>query len=235
MKARRLGHILLLCLTLGLLALLPARAGAPYTYRVRSGDTLPSIASRFGVPLEDLLRAHGLHLGDTLYAGDVLLLPLAPAAQQHVVAPGETLQEIAARYGVAATQIAWRNGLVDPQRLRAGETLAIPDPQTTAPALDVALAWPVEGQRIRETLHVSGWGQAFDNELVVQVQAADSTILAEKAVAIHAEIGQVGALSSELSLPEGLAPGETLLVTVLRRDQATGSLAAVESIPVVVR
>lgn len=235
MKANRLGRSVLWGICLGLLAAVAVGAEAPYAYRVRSGDTLPTIASRYGLPLEGLLRAHGLLLEDTLYAGDTLVLPLAPVAARHTVAPGETLQGIAAQYGVAATQIAWRNGLADPQRLRAGETLAIPDVTTSNPWLDVALVWPVEGQRVGDSLRVSGWGQTFDNTLLVRVQDADGRVLAEGAAAIHAEIGQVGAFATTVRLPEGVSRGEPLLVTVLQRDRTSGDLATVESVSVVVR
>jgi LysM repeat protein len=235
MSANRLGRSVLLCFCLALLATLSASAQGPHTYRVRSGDTLPAIASRFGVPLEGLLRAHGLRLEDTLYTGDVVVLPLAPAAEQHTVATGETLQGIAAQYGVAPTQIAWRNGLADPQGLRAGETLVIPEVAGSAPWLDVALVWPVEGQRVSDTLRVSGWGQAFDNALVVQVQDAEGRVVAEGAAAIHAEIGQVGSFATNLRLPEGISLGQPLLITLWRRDMATGDLTTVQSVSVVVR
>ncbi len=235
MKATRWARGLLLGVALALIAAAASPAAwaqQPSTYRVLPGDTLPTVAIRFGVPLEALLRAHGLALNETLYAGDTLVLPLAPAAEQHRVAPGETIQTIAARYDVAAAQIAWRNGLADPQRLTAGQLLVIPDVTGQVTATETALVWPVAGQRVGAELQVSGWGQSDDNELVVRVQSADGAIVARGSAAVHAEIGQLGSFGTRVSLPTDLAKGQMLLVTVLRRDLGTGELALAASVPV---
>src|SRR5699024_4466300 len=44
------------------------------TYTVQSGDTLNSIASSQGVPLDELLSANDLSASSTIYPGDVLQL-----------------------------------------------------------------------------------------------------------------------------------------------------------------
>jgi len=52
----------------------------------------------------------------------------------HVVRPGENLFRIALRYGVTVDAIARANGIVDPQRIRAGLVLTIPAPPGRSPA-----------------------------------------------------------------------------------------------------
>lgn len=47
---------------------------------------------------------------------------------RHVVQPGETLSGIAARYGVSVDALASVNGIADPDRIRHGATLDVPDP-----------------------------------------------------------------------------------------------------------
>ena len=47
----------------------------------------------------------------------------------HVVAPGETLSHIAARYGVTVRALAEANGIADVHRITAGQRLAIPGPR----------------------------------------------------------------------------------------------------------
>ena len=60
----------------------------------------------------------------------VLMLPAVALAQQgetiHIVGVGESLELIAARYGVAASAIASRNGLVNFGAIYAGQPLVIP-------------------------------------------------------------------------------------------------------------
>jgi LysM repeat protein len=52
----------------------------------------------------------------------------------HVVQPGETIYCIARAYGVSATAIATYNGITNPNRIRPGQVLAIPDAYATLPA-----------------------------------------------------------------------------------------------------
>ncbi len=53
----------------------PTSAG-PITYIVRAGDTLSSIAARFQVSLEDLMKANGLDNPDYLMLGQQLIIPV---------------------------------------------------------------------------------------------------------------------------------------------------------------
>ena len=55
-----------------------------------------------------------------------LLLPLPGLAAQHVVKPGETLSEIAARYGVSLNRLMQLNGIKDPDLVTAGTVLTVP-------------------------------------------------------------------------------------------------------------
>ena len=52
--------------------------------------------------------------------------PDVPEVRAHVVAPGETLLSIAARYGVAPQTVAYDNGISDSAAIRSGESLLIP-------------------------------------------------------------------------------------------------------------
>lgn len=54
--------------------------------------------------------------------------PTASPAIRHVVQPGETLAQIATRYGVSVQMIQQANQLQDVNRITAGMTLLIPQP-----------------------------------------------------------------------------------------------------------
>jgi LysM repeat protein len=91
------------------------------SYRVRSGDTLGSIASRAGTTIAALVSANGLKSPHRVRVGQVLTLPGASAApsgaaptsaaRHHVVRAGETISGIAARYGISQRQLVDANGL----------------------------------------------------------------------------------------------------------------------------
>lgn len=110
---------------------------ATTTYRVRSGDTLGSIASRAGTTISALVKLNGLSNPNRIRVGQELTLPApgsaAPAggAAHHVVIAGDTIAGVAARYGITQRQLIDANGLTGGmiyvgQRLRLAPAAARP-------------------------------------------------------------------------------------------------------------
>jgi spore germination protein len=77
-------------------------------HTVLPGETLFSVASRYGVPAPNLAADNGILTPERLPVGMILLVkePL----RTHTVSPGETLYGIARRYGVPLRSL-WRNNL----------------------------------------------------------------------------------------------------------------------------
>ena len=99
------------------------------TYVVRPGDTLSAIAGRLGVSVGSLTNANGITDPDRVFAGQTLEVPGgAPAAtgRTHVVAPGETLTAIAARYATSIRALVDLNDIRDPNRVQIGRRLRVP-------------------------------------------------------------------------------------------------------------
>ncbi len=103
----------------------PARAGV---HVVRSGQTLSSIAKRYGVPAARVARANRLSNPDLIVVGQRLRIPGGgrPRHAVHVIRAGETLSQIARRYGTSVAALASRNGISDPSRIAAGDKLRVP-------------------------------------------------------------------------------------------------------------
>lgn len=107
------------------------------TYVVRPGDTLSGIAAQLGVSVRSLAQANAITDVNRVFAGQALAIPGSVAAtpapapagtsRAHVVAPGETLTAIAARYGTTVRAVVLANNLRDPNHVRIGATLRIPN------------------------------------------------------------------------------------------------------------
>ncbi|MFZ9583483.1 MAG: DUF5715 family protein [Pseudohongiellaceae bacterium] len=99
-------------------------------YVVRKGDTLSVIADRFGVRVARLRSANGIR-GNLIHAGQTLVIPATSNIQvaasesvTHKVRRGDTLWEIANRYGVTTNRLMRDNGLSD-ALLQPGQVLRI--------------------------------------------------------------------------------------------------------------
>lgn len=106
------------------------------TYVVQRGDTLSAIARRFRTTVADLARANRIANPNRIFRGQVLIVPCDPAAattqadpptvQVHTVRRGETLTQIARRYGTTVSALRQLNRLGAGSHLRAGQRLLIP-------------------------------------------------------------------------------------------------------------
>ena len=114
----------------------PLRDGGK-THTVRAGDTLSDIASDYRVSVGALKRANGLR-SSRIYPGKELLIP-APVERStpertasepgtYEVQKGDTLYDIARRFGVPISELLRANGLRT-SRIYPGDVLRIPGSQ----------------------------------------------------------------------------------------------------------
>ncbi len=104
------------------------------THTVRRGETLASIAAKYGTTVEELMSVNGLTDPSLIFVGTRLRIEGPPAfvageaktEASHTVARGETLAAIARRYGTTVRALADSNGIADPNRIYAGQVLTVP-------------------------------------------------------------------------------------------------------------
>lgn len=126
-------------------------ATPPASYVVQPGDTVSSIASRFGLRTVDVLTRNGLTWRSVIYPGQRLALagaaaavtpkapPAAPVGRIHVVVAGDTVFAIAKKYGTSVDAVLAANGLSRASVIFPGQKLALSGAPaaatvTTAPA-----------------------------------------------------------------------------------------------------
>ena len=105
----------------------PIQAPATSTYTVRAGDTLSSIASKFGTSYQALASLNGISNPNLIYVGQVLRVngSASNSSVYYTVRAGDNLSAIASRYGTSYQSIASLNGLSNPNLIYAGQTLRI--------------------------------------------------------------------------------------------------------------
>lgn len=115
----------------------PKAVGGQANYAVRPGDTLSSIARKFGVTPAALAAANNLARDGALRPGQGLFIPAAADAPQpkaaaaprsYVVQPGDTLWAIARRFGAAPEDVLRWNRLRPDAPLRPGDTVLVQAP-----------------------------------------------------------------------------------------------------------
>ena len=115
-------------------------------YRVRSGDTLGGIARKFGTRMSRIRELNNMGRRRTMIrVGQKLKVPDGPSrkykkrssrnvakasgpGKYHVVRKGETLSEIAERYGVGLSKVRRWNGLGRRSMIRIGQRIRVSAP-----------------------------------------------------------------------------------------------------------
>lgn len=138
----------------------PAKQGVVYV--VQAGDTLYSIARRYGVSVAAITAANGIVNPNHIYVGQQLIIPTGggqpppSGGTTHVVQPGENLTRIALRYGVSVWAIAQANHLANINNIYVGQVLVIPGAQPPPP--------PPPTQPSQPASYPGPWnGEYFDN------------------------------------------------------------------------
>ncbi len=103
------------------------------SYIVSDGESLSSIADKFGISLNTLLWGNSLSVNSVIQPGDTLAI-LPTSGVLHTVSSGDTISRISAKYDISQEEIIAYNKLSDANDLVVGEQIIVPGGSVTAAA-----------------------------------------------------------------------------------------------------
>lgn len=100
------------------------------TYTVQKNDTLSEIGQKLGVNWQSIASANGITSPYTIYGGQVLTIPgksgsSGNSAQYYTIQSGDTLSELAVRYGTTVAQLCSWNGISNANVIYAGQKIRV--------------------------------------------------------------------------------------------------------------
>ena len=110
----------------------PGPSAGYITYVIQPGDTLSGIALRYGTTVAALTALNRISDPDKIYAGNTLKVPEnasgnseSSGASYYTIQPGDTLSGIALRFSTTVAVLVSLNGISDPDKIYADQTIRI--------------------------------------------------------------------------------------------------------------
>jgi LysM repeat protein len=200
-----------------------------FQYTVQPGDTLFSIAARFGATVDDLVALNSLST-DALIVGQPLYVPYiegmtaeglptpTPGPYRYTIQEGDTLSAIAARFGVDQAAIVEANTLPAPDALTVGAVILIPGYQP--PVADTVITTD-QGESAEET---DASAPSTDAPVIHIVQPDQGLIeIAEIYGVSAADIASANNITNR----NVLRVGQELIIPGITNEQATAARSTV--------
>ncbi len=121
----------------------PASGGLFREHVVKRGENLSYLSEKYGVAMSAILVANNLSSKDILRVGQRLLIPSSSQVnvETYVVKRGDTVSDLALRFGGSPGDIKRLNGLQDLDYIRPGQQLKVPSGVSQPSRKETAGKW----------------------------------------------------------------------------------------------
>lgn len=117
---------------------------ALFSYKIAGGDSLYSIAARFGTDIRTLVQLNKIVNPHAIFAGDIIEV-LNVVGAVHDVQDGDTVSDIAKIYGVGEEVITAANDLNSKDILTRGVRVIVPGASLSRGGYAHSFIWPLQG------------------------------------------------------------------------------------------
>lgn len=118
----------------------------PVTHKVLNGEALSKIAEKYKVPMWAIMLNNNIQNENKIYKNQILEIPdrneielleklknepqkTQDAILSYTIKQGDTLSEIAFKYGVSTASVMYKNNISNPKHIQPGQKIIIPDKQ----------------------------------------------------------------------------------------------------------
>lgn len=99
-------------------------------YEIQTGDTLASVASKVGIPIDELAQINGIMTGSILSPGEYIVIPNRSNEnmyfKRYTIKDGDTIYSISRKIGVEPSFLLRLNGLNENDIIYQGDTIYVP-------------------------------------------------------------------------------------------------------------
>ena len=230
---------------------LATAASVPSSYRVVGGDTVGSIAAKYGLSTASVLALNGLGWSSLIFPGQVLQLtktpapttppvsapptavpPAATSGMNYTITRGDTISAIASRFGVSTQAILSANKLGWSTIIYPGQKIVIPGNGPASSAPSVPTSPVVDVTPVSVVTPITSPPTALNTSYVIKAGDSVTSIAAKFGVSVQSILDANGLNRSSLifagrtlNVPSAsTAPaGVGSMVTPLTSEMATNA------------